>query len=73
MTDEGGLCLALRAAARDPNVLRLQALSSERFPKLREIVGATALTNFDREFHAGLDILLKGLGSSRTEERMRTE
>jgi AcrR family transcriptional regulator len=53
-------------ASEDPHVLRAQMLPAHRFPRLREVAKAAAQTNSDREFHAGLDIILAGLAAKPT-------
>ncbi|MEI7874711.1 MAG: TetR/AcrR family transcriptional regulator C-terminal domain-containing protein [Alphaproteobacteria bacterium] len=45
----------------NPDVKRAQALAAERFPHLIEIAGAAAKVGADREFRAGLDIVMAGL------------
>ena len=45
----------------NPDVKRAQALAAERFPRLIEIAGAAAKVGADREFRAGLDIVMAGL------------
>lgn len=45
----------------NPDVKRAQALAAERFPRLIEIAGAAAKMGADREFRAGLDIVMAGL------------
>jgi AcrR family transcriptional regulator len=49
---------------RDPHIARVEELPSDRFPMLREIACAAAQTDSDREFHAGLDIILAGIAFS---------
>ncbi len=43
------------------DITRAQALPAERFPRLIEIAGAAAKLGADREFRAGLDIVMAGL------------
>lgn len=43
------------------DIARAQALPAERFPRLIEIAGAAAKLGADREFRAGLDIVMAGL------------
>lgn len=43
------------------DVARAQALPADRFPRLIEIAGAAARLSADREFRAGLDIVMAGL------------
>jgi AcrR family transcriptional regulator len=43
------------------DVARAQALPAERFPRLIEIAAAAAKLGADREFRAGLDIVMAGL------------
>jgi AcrR family transcriptional regulator len=43
------------------DISRAQALPAERFPHLIEIAGAAAKLGADREFRAGLDIVMAGL------------
>lgn len=45
----------------NPDVKRVQALAAERFPRLIEIAGAAAKVGADKEFRAGLDIVMAGL------------
>ncbi len=47
----------------NPDVKRAQALAPERFPRLIEIAGAAAKVGADREFRAGLDIVMAGLAN----------
>ncbi len=49
----------------NPDVKRAQALAAERFPRLIEIAGAAAKVGADREFRAGLDIVMAGLAPQR--------
>jgi AcrR family transcriptional regulator len=49
------------SAETDPDVARAQALPSERFPRLIEIAKAASKLGADREFRAGLDIVMAGL------------
>ena len=44
-----------------PDVARAQALPADRFPRLIEIAGAAAKLGADKEFRAGLDIVMAGL------------
>ena len=44
------------------DVARAQALPADRFPHLIEIAGAAAKLGADKEFRAGLDIVMAGLG-----------
>lgn len=44
------------------DVARAQALPADRFPRLIEIAGAAARLGADKEFRAGLDIVMAGLG-----------
>ena len=56
----------------NPDVKRAQALAAERFPRLIEIAGAAAKVGADREFRAGLDIVMAGLSNDgRTNEGER--
>jgi len=43
------------------DVARAQALPADRFPRLIEIAGASAKLGADKEFRAGLDIVMAGL------------
>lgn len=43
------------------DIVRAQALPVDRFPRLIEIAGAAARLGADREFRAGLDIVMAGL------------
>ena len=43
------------------DVARAQALPADRFPRLIEIAGAAAKLGADKEFRAGLDIVMAGL------------
>ena len=45
----------------DSNVTKAAALAVDRYPKLREIAAAVALTNSSQEFQAGLEIILRGI------------
>ena len=45
----------------DSNVTKAAALAVDRYPKLREIAAAAALTNSSQEFQAGLEIILRGI------------
>jgi len=47
--------------ATDPDVARAQALPPERYPRLIEIAKAATKLGADREFRAGLDIVMAGL------------
>jgi AcrR family transcriptional regulator len=47
----------------NPDVKRAEALAAERFPRLIEIAGAAAKVGADREFRAGLDIVMAGLSN----------
>jgi hypothetical protein len=49
----------------DPDIARAQALSPERYPRLIEIAKAATRLGADREFRAGLDIVMAGLASPR--------
>lgn len=53
--------LAGAPTADHPDVARAQALPAERFPRLIEIARAATRLGPDREFRAGLDILMAGL------------
>jgi AcrR family transcriptional regulator len=44
---------------------RIRALPKSRYPRLVEIAGAARRSRAEREFRAGLDALLAGLGSAR--------
>jgi AcrR family transcriptional regulator len=46
-----------------PDVVRAQALPVDRFPRLVEIAKSAAQMGPDREFRAGLDILMAGLAA----------
>lgn len=48
----------------DPDVERAQALPPERYPRLIEIAEAAAMIGPEREFRAGLDIVMAGLSAS---------
>lgn len=48
----------------DPDIERAQALPSERYPRLIEIARAAARLGPEREFRAGLDIVMAGLSAS---------
>jgi AcrR family transcriptional regulator len=50
----------------NPDVKRAQALAPQRFPRLIEIAGAAAKVGADREFRAGLDIVMAGLANDGT-------
>ncbi|HVJ52208.1 MAG TPA: TetR/AcrR family transcriptional regulator [Aliidongia sp.] len=54
--------LAAPHGAADPNVVRVASLPEDRYPKVREAAYAAALTDADRDFEAGLDIIMAGLG-----------
>src|SRR5512139_3947337 len=45
----------------DPDIARAQALPPDRFPRLIEIAKAASRLDADREFRAGLDIVMAGL------------
>lgn len=47
----------------DPTVARMQALPSDRFPKLIEVATAASQVMPEDEFRAGLDIILAGLAA----------
>jgi AcrR family transcriptional regulator len=49
------------STATDPDVARAQALPPERYPRLIEIAKAATKLGADREFRAGLDIVMAGL------------
>jgi AcrR family transcriptional regulator len=49
------------SAETDPDVARAQALPPERYPRLIEIAKAATRLGADREFRAGLDIVMAGL------------
>src|SRR5947199_61346 len=51
------------SAADNADVARAQALPPERFPRLIEIAKAAARIGPDREFRAGLDIVMAGLAA----------
>lgn len=48
----------------DPDIQRAQALPPDRYPRLIEIAKAATRMGPDREFRAGLDIVMAGLTSS---------
>lgn len=50
--------------ASDPDIERAQALPAERYPRLIEIAKAATRLGPDREFRAGLDIVMAGLTAS---------
>ena len=52
------------SAETDPDVARAQALPPERFPRLIEIAKAATRLGADREFRAGLDIVMAGLAAA---------
>ena len=52
------------SAETNPDVARAQALPSERFPRLIEIAEAATRIGPDREFRAGLDIVMAGLAAA---------
>ena len=55
----------LSAAAGEPAaevIARFRALPSFRYPRLIEIANAAAASDAEREFHAGLELVLAGLG-----------
>ena len=49
------------SAETDPDVARAEALPPERYPRLIEIAKAASKLGADREFRAGLDIVMAGL------------
>ena len=49
------------STATDPDVASAQALPPERYPRLIEIAKAATKLGADREFRAGLDIVMAGL------------
>jgi AcrR family transcriptional regulator len=53
--------LAGPVSAEDPDIARAQALPPMRYPRLIEIAKAAARIGPDREFRAGLDIVMAGL------------
>ena len=53
--------LAGPTAIDHPDVARAQSLPTERFPRLIEIAKAATKLGADREFRAGLDIVMAGL------------
>jgi AcrR family transcriptional regulator len=55
--------LAGAPAIEHPDVARAQALPAERFPRLIEIAKAATRLGPDREFRAGLDIVMAGLST----------
>jgi AcrR family transcriptional regulator len=52
------------SAETDPDIARAQALPPERFPRLIEIAKAATRIGSDREFRAGLDIVMAGLAAA---------
>ena len=50
-------------ASDHPDVTRAQALPPARYPRLIEIAKAATRIGPDREFHAGLDIVMAGLAA----------
>jgi AcrR family transcriptional regulator len=56
--------LAGPASADNPDVARAQSLPGERYPRLIEIAKAATRIGPDREFRAGLDIVMAGLMAS---------
>lgn len=48
--------------AADPSVERVQAMTSDRFPRLVEAAAAAARISLDEEFAAGLEVVIAGLG-----------
>lgn len=56
--------LAGPPAIDHPDVARAQALPGERFPRLIEIARAATRLGPDREFRAGLDIVMAGLAAA---------
>ena len=59
---------SLTGAPRDehPDVARVRALPEDRYPRLVEIARAATRLGPDREFRAGLDILMAGLATDLT-------
>lgn len=55
--------LAAPSSVDNPDVARAQALPLERFPRLIEIAKAATRIGPDREFRAGLDIVMAGLAA----------
>lgn len=55
--------LAGQPAADHPDVARARALPPGRYPRLIEIAKAATLIGPDREFRAGLDIVMAGLAA----------
>ena len=55
--------LAGQPSADHPDVARARALPAERFPRLIEIARAATRVGPDREFRAGLDIVMAGLSA----------
>jgi AcrR family transcriptional regulator len=49
------------SAGADPDIARAQALPPARYPRLIEIAKAATKLGADREFRAGLDIVMAGL------------
>ena len=56
--------LVSEVGATDPDIERAQALSPERHLKLIEIAKAASRLGSEREFRAGLDIVMAGLTAS---------
>jgi hypothetical protein len=52
------------AGDTDPDIARAQALPPERYPRLIEIARAATRLGADREFRAGLEIVMAGLTAS---------
>jgi AcrR family transcriptional regulator len=52
------------AGHADPDIARAQALPPDRYPRLIEIASAAARLGPDREFRAGLEIVMAGLTTS---------
>lgn len=53
-----------RVGEADPDIARAQALPPQRYPRLIEIAEAAAQIGPEREFRAGLDIVMAGLSAS---------
>ncbi|HTG22830.1 MAG TPA: TetR/AcrR family transcriptional regulator C-terminal domain-containing protein [Reyranella sp.] len=53
------------SAGADPDIARAQALPPARYPRLIEIAKAATRLGADREFRAGLDIVMTGLADPR--------
>ena len=53
-----------RVGEANPDITRAQALPPQRYPRLIEIAEAAALIGPEREFRAGLDIVMAGLTAS---------